>query len=723
MAQERDEQVNLPTTPRPLDRGGVSIPVRRTSTPVPKNPGTTSQPSSQPSQPRRLTVTKQSRNNSLQDQPDPNEEKRRIKAALTATAGALALEENDYINATNQAAAEALDEAELQDRVERSLQEAQLKKEAAQALKAEQDKQDLEQLAQAAETDEGYVQGAISIDTNQRLVRIDGIEMLVDGQTQLRLKSVLRTRVKGQTTEQEKVTPTTLGQLSRLTRTSSSNLSAEAQFYTEDEVRRASWIQATEIEELNEEDEEPDKDRSEEKPSDTEETPKEGDEPYNRPTSEPKPERPSEIEEARKAESLAEKAEGVSKPGNLIENIGGKGAGELGALGGEGAAAAEGAVAAAEGAAVAAEGAAVVAEAAVATAAAVEAAPVLAIIGGILVFVIAIVLIVMALTASNPASAGTLNESLPINTTSTLDTTLLNQVLAGGTVTTELAQAILTKTESLRLQFTDARNQSILNDIAAAAQAIIDNDKNSKDPAVAEHQSALLKQKIEQFKSINTPKGCIGATYCLPVPGVAEGSESLCGITSMVMLMLYYDPQYNDTAYYRQDQRYARGGPRSDGVKITDPDADNLCPGDTYFTNHVTDALKKSGRLPADAPKDQWGRKSFARVPGGKDTIIQYMKESLKNGDPLILYVNQGGIFPKSKHLVVVVGYAEKDEPDKGGTFIINNPDIGIVTTQTRYAITGNGRKLTADYIKQYMGGGSGGDYNNSIIIRLRNTQ
>jgi hypothetical protein len=94
------------------------------------------------------------------------------------------------------------------------------------------------------------------------------------------------------------------------------------------------------------------------------------------------------------------------------------------------------------------------------------------------------------------------------------------------------------------------------------------------------------------------------------------------------------------------------------------------------------------------------------------------MKKSIAGRDPLVLYLKTGGIFNNSKHIVAVVGYDPNDSPQEGGTFIINNPAPGDVKVGTRIAEPGNGKKLTANHIKQYLGGDNQEEYHTSVIIR-----
>lgn len=347
---------------------------------------------------------------------------------------------------------------------------------------------------------------------------------------------------------------------------------------------------------------------------------------------------------------------------------------------------------------------------------------IMAAIGSLIVIMVSLFIVIAGTAFGNPASAGT-GPTTPISTTSSVDISALQKALAGGIVPKDVAQSVIDTLPTLRSQLTDALSNSLMNDVEASAQKIIDNANGTNDEEVARRESVILKTKIKHLLATITPEGCGSATYCLDVPGVGQGEGGLCGVTSVTMVVLFYNPNHDDDTFYDREQGYKPADVR---VNITNPDASTKCVDPNYIGRKITPSLIASGKLPAGSSQDKWVRKSWASVDGGKDTIIEYMKKSLANGDPMVLYLEPGGIFNPSgrgfggKHIVTVVGYDANDSADQGGTFIINNPAKFSVKVKTRTATPGNGKKLTAEHIKEYLGGDGSYDYSTSIIVRKK---
>lgn len=323
------------------------------------------------------------------------------------------------------------------------------------------------------------------------------------------------------------------------------------------------------------------------------------------------------------------------------------------------------------------------------------------IVGGIVILGLLLALIIGAATNS-PASAGT-GQVSSINPSNTTEMSTLQKVLSGGVVTKEVAQQILNELPTLKTKYPEAQRQALLNDIEAAAQAIITNADSSKDPTVEQKQSDVLKQKIGQFQTAITSNGCQGA-ICLPVPAIGQGAGGLCGVTSMVMVILYYNPSYNYPGIYVANQDYGKRVKRP-GVKLSDPAAD--------WRTCMTEA---NINMNAPAGKKDWTRMNY--VNSSKKAVVDTMIRSIKGQDPVILYTKPGGTISSGPHIVAVVGYDQKDEPDKGGTFIIHNPKPGNVSEYTRYMdYKSGGTKLTADHLMKYFGGDGDYGYSRSTIM------
>lgn len=317
----------------------------------------------------------------------------------------------------------------------------------------------------------------------------------------------------------------------------------------------------------------------------------------------------------------------------------------------------------------------------------------------------ALLVFVLSSAFGDVASAGTTPEVVQINPKSASDTSALYKVLNSRIVSKEEAQSVINQIKQLRTRFTDASSTALMNDIEAAAQAIIDNANSVNEQTVAKRQSSILKTKLRQLLDVISPKGCGDAPYCLDVPAIGQGRSSACGITSVVMLILYYNRNYSDEPFYNPNR-----DPRN-----TLPESNTSCVAEAYINSQMP------------AGKKDWTRASYSSAGHGtkgvgKDAIIEMMKRSLAAGDPLVLFsIPPHSTIETSRHITTVVGYDPNDAAEQGGTFIIHNPSVKRVRAFTRHSA--GGQKLTAEYIKLGLGGDGRYEYRTSLFVRRAHTQ
>lgn len=182
-----------------------------------------------------------------------------------------------------------------------------------------------------------------------------------------------------------------------------------------------------------------------------------------------------------------------------------------------------------------------------------------------------------------------------------------------------------------------------------------------------EKKKELIAQISEKMRSVNStyPElaglGAISGSYLL-VPGVKEATQGDCGQASILMVVLYYKPDFQDNQYYDSAKRATK---------------DNLnCVNPTYIS-------KAAG-------VDGW---QFSSAPA---TNLENVKKSLAGGDPVIIYTQPGSIYSGSKHIFVIVGYDPADD-----TFFVNNPYPGGVNLHTK---TPNSVKMTSVHLKDHFG-------------------
>ncbi len=327
---------------------------------------------------------------------------------------------------------------------------------------------------------------------------------------------------------------------------------------------------------------------------------------------------------------------------------------------------------------------------------------VIALIVAGIIFGVLILIGAIGAAAGSPEAAGT-SQVQPVQPSSAQQIDTIKAMLAGGKLGKNEAERILAATATIRTSGGNtAATLALLEEIDTAAKEII---AKPDDATVVTAQTKIIKDRLNRLATLLAPaSGCGGISPCLDVPAVAEGRASLCGVTSTVMLILYYNPSYDDDRYYDQSQSYGRA---AGGVPRTNPGAGTGCVAEAYISRNINNPAK-----------DDWTRRNYLRVSGGKDGLIGIIKNSLAGGDPVIFFSTRDAIFSGSQHIFVVVGYDATDSPDKGGTFIINNPDIGKVEKQVKASQFGNKKKLTAEHLKAHMGGDGQYGYNNTIIVR-----
>jgi hypothetical protein len=170
------------------------------------------------------------------------------------------------------------------------------------------------------------------------------------------------------------------------------------------------------------------------------------------------------------------------------------------------------------------------------------------------------------------------------------------------------------------------------------------------------------------------------------VPGVKEGAASLCGRASIMMVVLHYNSSYSSSTYLRRD---SNGGYTALGEG-------DSCVSPSFIDNNSGGKTSGWGFVTSKDKSDQ--------------KIIDGIKRSLQNNDPVIAYSNPGMIFD-TKHIFVIVGYDSTKD-----AFIVNNPNIGTVETDTS---TPNGKLMTTAHLLQYLGDrGSSPSYEHAFLMK-----
>lgn len=219
--------------------------------------------------------------------------------------------------------------------------------------------------------------------------------------------------------------------------------------------------------------------------------------------------------------------------------------------------------------------------------------------------------------------------------------------------------------------------------IAAAKEAInsivTDLDLLSSETDLAKKKALIkqINQKIGSFMRQYREVAGLAAVNggYLPVPGIGEAFDSECGLASMVMIIVYYNPDFRNPDVY--DPETSLTGKTAAQGGDEDPLGGPSCP------INPSSVINEGGQY-----KDwTWANKS--------DVTPEEVKKSLAAGDPVMVYTRPGGIYKKSKHIFVLVGYDPEDD-----TFIVNNPKRGGVEAHTK---TPNGVKMTVSHLWQYL--------------------
>lgn len=165
----------------------------------------------------------------------------------------------------------------------------------------------------------------------------------------------------------------------------------------------------------------------------------------------------------------------------------------------------------------------------------------------------------------------------------------------------------------------------------------------------------------------------------LPVIPITEGQASECGVASTLSVVLYYNPGFTDSKYYDPTTRQTVGSSTS-------------CVSPSYIDEHIKSTTNHLG----------WNFRKFSEVSK------QGLLNSLRSGDPVILYTAAGGIYNNTKHIVTIIGYNPTDQ-----AFIVNSTTGRPGGVQV--SDHPNGHLLTWSNIQAKNGDGT---YGHSFIIR-----
>lgn len=321
----------------------------------------------------------------------------------------------------------------------------------------------------------------------------------------------------------------------------------------------------------------------------------------------------------------------------------------------------------------------------------------LAIIGGVLILIILVFVLIMAIAGGGDVSGS--GTSSTVSYSRKVDTSALESLLKGDISTTDDAQKVLNEVSRLKTEFNANQTAlAILQKIEGAAQAII------SDPATATEQAKIIRENFKKLDLLNANdiRDCAGVK-CLDVEPIGEEQKSHCGRAAVLMVIRFINKGVSNPRYEDEGQIIERNG-----VLLNNPS----------LATCVSPAAMN--RLSPDDRKG-WAKHHYGEVKGEdqKNFVLQAIQNSLIGGDPVVLYLNPGATLSNSQHIVTVIGYDPNDEPEELGTYIINNPNVGSVTARTKYGDSTRNKKLTGEWIKQFMGGGNRGPYpEGSVMIR-----
>lgn len=230
---------------------------------------------------------------------------------------------------------------------------------------------------------------------------------------------------------------------------------------------------------------------------------------------------------------------------------------------------------------------------------------------------------------------------------------------------------------------------------------------NKGDRAIVAKKYQELLATSREFNKLLVGDECGSATVCLDVPLVGQGKGGQCGIASMIMVLLYYQSVYPEYTL----QAPAIYDAATQQVKTS---AAWSCVSPVYM-NARGPLVVKDWTWTCHTSSDKYG----CTKPISRQSITQAIRRSLDNGDPVVLYLEPGGAVG-GQHIVAVVGYDLNDEPEQGGVFIINNPNVHLEKSvkQTRYRNYQKKDKLTIKHIEEYYGGANNRSYSVTAMIR-----
>lgn len=327
-------------------------------------------------------------------------------------------------------------------------------------------------------------------------------------------------------------------------------------------------------------------------------------------------------------------------------------------------------------------------------------------VAGVIIFLL---LILAGASGTDVASAGT-SATIPFNQSAeSTDLSQLKAALSGTNTARARAEKILQEIDRLKTQLADnTAALALLSDIESAANAIIAAQPDDAETIKAE--TAVIKKKIIDLSALIGSGGvagsCSGVTPCLDVEPVTQFSGGHCGRASAIMALIYVNK--GQAPSYFPQERYTVV---ENGVIKDKPNAQSCM-------NH---ALMNQLSPPERRGWIHWSYAQLEDLPDkeAKKEILSATQRSLQNNDPVILYVNPGGTYA-GQHIVLIIGYDANNEPEKGGTYLINNPNTVKTVEKTKYGRSGNRNKLTGDHLIEFMSGKiSNGDvYRYSVIIR-----
>ncbi len=241
----------------------------------------------------------------------------------------------------------------------------------------------------------------------------------------------------------------------------------------------------------------------------------------------------------------------------------------------------------------------------------------------------------------------------------------------------------------------------------------------------------------------------------LNVPGVWEAKQNHCGKASILMATLYGNPQLSNSHLVRfgpaslwpQWPSHLGQSPQIYQTRPGTWPSTNATLADTCFStdflnqNYHPVAVDNRGRIypvhtragwtraPLDWQK-RWEKNKtntsataadmamiIRSIKGVNRSGVCFESNSVNNhcyGDPVVIQTKPGamyivkdkktGILTPIPHVVVIVGYDQNDHAAEGGTFYINNPNIGKnkVEVQTPMAA---GKRATRKYMQSIIGG------------------